>query len=456
MPDPTGAWMTASHGDAPGALPLIGHLLRLVRDPLRFVCSLPHCADLVQVRVGPWKMIAVCDPGLTRQLLVDDRTFDHGGPFMNRSRQLLGNGLATCPHADHRQQRRLIQPAFHRTREAGYARVMSQQAAELIGSWHDGQMIDVFPALQRFTARTTLTALFGRTLPPSTLRGMMGDLAMIASGLFRQMLTPPPLDRLPTPANRRYERARTSLRRTVAQLVADRRRTGIDHDDLLSILMGIKGQNRGGSPAPSDADIADQVLTFYFAAVDTPATVLSWSLHLLAQHPHIRQALCAEVDTALHGRVAAYEDLPNLPLTRRIITETLRLYPPGWLLTRVTTTDTGLGGIPIPAGTTVLFSAYLIHRRADLYCDPDRFDPDRWLENPRTQLPRGAFIPFGSGPRKCVGEDFSWIETTLTLASITAHWTLAHLQGSSVRPAPRGMLYPENLHMCLTRRQGVR
>ena len=173
--------------------------------------------------------------------------------------------------------------------------------------------------------------------------------------------------------------------------------------------------------------------------------MLVWALHLLARHPDIEERLYAEVDAVLTGGVAAYEHLPKLALTSRIITETVRLYPPGWLLTRSAVTDTLLGGHPITASTIIVYSAYLIHRRPDLYPDPERFDPDRWDSTRRPPPPQDAFIPFAAGPRKCIGDQFSTMVATLGLATIVARWRLCSLPGQPVRTVAGVTLHPRGL-----------
>jgi pentalenene oxygenase len=177
-------------------------------------------------------------------------------------------------------------------------------------------------------------------------------------------------------------------------------------------------------------------------------------LHLLARHPDIEQRLHAEADAVLGGEPVHHDHLPELQLTSRIITETLRLYPPGWITTRVVTTDTELAGYHVPEGTTVIVSPHLIHHRADLFPEPDRFDPDRFGPDGQT-LPRGAYLPFGGGARKCVGDQFAITETTLALAAIAARWRLRSVPGSRVRPGVALALYPQGLRMVVEERSGV-
>jgi pentalenene oxygenase len=443
--------MTASSiATAPGALPLLGHLVRLLRDPLGFLRALPEHGDLVRVRLGPLEAIMVCNPGLIHHVLLDDQTLDKGGTVFDQSRVLLGNGLGTCPHSDHRRQRRLLQPAFHPSRLQGYAQAMTAQFVGATGSWRDGQVLDVRAEMLTITARVTVETLFCNTLPAPVLHQALDDLNAILTGVGQRMIMLPPLDRLPTPGNRHFHQARTHLRHILSGIITDRRERDIDRGDLLSALLTARDTDTDTDDTRqrlSDPEICDQIVTFFIGGTETTATAVTWALHLLAQHPDIEEQLHAEVDTVLDGGAAAYEHLPHLKLTSQVIIEALRLYPPVWLLTRSAVVDTHVGGQLIPAGTIIAFSPYLIHHRADLYPAPERFSPDRWAGIHRLPPTRDTFIPFGAGPRKCIGDQFSMIEATLGLATIAARWHLESLSGQPLRPSIGIILHPHERRM---------
>jgi pentalenene oxygenase len=335
---------------------------------LRFLTSLPARGDLVGIRIGSVEAIVVCAPELIRQVLLNDRIFDKDGPLFDRSREVLGDGLATCPYSPHRRQRRLVQPAFHPTRLRGYAQVMTKHIAEVTGSWRDGQVLDVLPEMMTLSARTAVETMFSDALPPAVLSAVFDDFDTVLAGMYTRTLTPPSLDKLPLFWNRRYDRARLRLRGIIGRVITERRASGADRGDLLSMLLAARDPTDG--QGLSDAEITDQVLTFFLAGSETTAVTVAWAVHLLAQHPDIEHRLHAEVDAILAGAAASVEDLPKLELTGRVLTETLRLYPPVWVLPRITTTDTHLGGHPIPAGSTIVYSPYLLHHRPDLYPDP--------------------------------------------------------------------------------------
>ncbi|MFE0420035.1 cytochrome P450 [Streptomyces tendae] len=435
----------ASIPTAPQGLPVLGHLGPLLRDPLAFLTSLHGHGDLVRVRLGPRTAVVVCAPEPVNQLLRDDRTFDRGGPYFDRLAELLGDSLAVCPHHRHRRQRRLVQPAFRSSRFPGYAKIMTARITETTDSWHDGQVLDIFAEMMSLTARITVATMFSDSLPPPSMRHALDDLAHVFRGVGRRIFTPSALARLPTPGNRRYQQAVTRLRGTLGDVIAERRAGAVDHGDLVSALLA--DHDADEHQGLTDTELIDQALAFFGAGTETTATTLAWALYLIDQHPDVARRLHAEVTSVLDGAPAAgLEHVDRLEFTSRVIKETLRLYPPGWMFTRTATADTHLGGHSIPAGTTLLYSPYLLHHRPDLHADPERFDPDRW-DDRRPQPRREAFIPFGAGARKCIGDRFGLTVTTLALATIVVHWRLHTQSGRQVRPAPGAVLTPKGLRM---------
>jgi cytochrome P450 len=443
--------------NAAGAWPLIGHVVPLLRDPLRFLDSLPPYGDLVRIRIGPAEVTVVCDPELTREVLINDRVFDRGGLLYDRIQEVVGNGLATCPYNQHRRQRRLTRPAFHKDQIPKYAPAMAEAISAVTGSWHDGQVLDVQAEMLAITTRSLAETIFAGTLPPAVLDETLEDLNTVTAGMFRRMLIPAWLDRFPMPGRSRYYRARARLRRTIDRIIADYLAGDMADAGLLPILLAARDPldaSGSGNHSLSDTEITDQVFIFFIAGVETTAAGLAWALHLIAQHSEIQRRLQAEVDAVLGDRSATYDDADNLKLTRSIFAETIRLRPPVWILTRTTATDTELGGHAIRAGTTVVYSPYIIHHRRDLYGDPERFDPDRWDgERAAAQL-RDAFVGFGAGARKCIGDVFATTEATLALATIAARWHLTPVSGHRVRPARSAASSPQGLRLRVTDRAG--
>ncbi|MET9403179.1 cytochrome P450 [Kitasatospora sp. NPDC002965] len=437
---------TYLHGSPPGALPVLGHLPALVRDPARFLARLHRYGDLVEVRLGPNRLVAPCHPELLRQVYADDRTFDKGGPVYGRFREILGNGLATCVHADHRRQRRMLQPEFRPDRLAAYAEVMTREAELLAGSWRHGDVVDVFPACYRFTLRVVTRTLLGTEAPDVLSDRLQHAFETAFAGALRRVVR--------LPAGPGYRTAVRTLERTVADLVRDHRAHGPGRTDLLAGLLAARDDD--GRPL-SDTEVHDQVVALLLAGTETTASQLSWTLRLLTAHPEVLSAVQAEVDAALPGgRPARWTDLPHLPRTDRVLTEALRLYPPGWVLLRTCTRETELGGRTLPRGGQVLLSPYVAHHNPRIFADPDRFDPDRWLPDRAAALPRWGFAGFANGPRQCLGADYARAEAVIALATVLARWHPAPAPGR--RPDDRPVrlttvLRPHRLQLCVLDRE---
>ncbi|WP_063794915.1 cytochrome P450 [Kitasatospora sp. MBT66] len=407
------------HASLPGAVPLLGHLPALVRDPAALLAGLHRHGDLVDLRLGPNRLVVPCHPELLRQVYADDRTFDKGGPIYGRFREILGNGVATCAHADHRRQRRMLQPEFRPDRIAEYAEVMTREAALLADSWRPGEVVDVFPSCYRFTLRVVTRTLLGTEVPDALAGRLQRAFETAFAGALRRVVR--------LPAGPRYRAAVRTLRSTVAELVRDHRAHGGDRTGLLAGLVAARDED---GTALSDAELHDQVVAMLLAGTETTASQLSWTLRLLTAHPDVLAALYRELDEVLpDGWPARWDDLPRLPYTDRVLTEALRLYPPGWVLLRTCTRDTELGGRTLPRGTQVVLSPYVAHHHSGIFADPARFDPDRWLPERAAALPRWAFAGFANGPRQCLGADFARTEAGVALATLLARRRPVALSG---------------------------
>ncbi|CAM3062330.1 cytochrome P450 [Streptomyces albus] len=440
---------------APGAKPVVGHLPEFLRAPLAFLRGLPEHGPLVEIRLAHKPVVVVCDPELTRTVLLHDRVFDKGGPLFERLREAGGQGLATCPAAEHRRQRRLMQPAFHQARFPHYARIMTERISAVVGGWQDGRTLDLAVEARNITADIVLSTVFGTSLDPGLHKRLAADFDTLLAGFTRHSLLPRPLRKVPTPGNVRYEEATRRVRRSMADLTAAYRERAADGDgeetSLLSMLIAARDPE-SDTPALTDDELVDQAVTMYSAGTETTAGAVNWGLYLAATHPAVHARLTAEVNEVLGGRTAGWDDLPRLTYTRQVFTEALRMYPPGWFLTRQTETDTRLGGYPLPKGTTLAYSPYLISHLPDLYPDPQRFDPDRWdahgAGGTRPQIP---VTVFGGGARKCIGDEFSQIEGVLLLASLLSHWRIhLHRDSLSVPRLPQLTLNPGRMRVTLT------
>ncbi|WP_439673477.1 cytochrome P450 [Embleya sp. MST-111070] len=430
--------ITFTAATAPGALPLIGHGRQLMRDPMAFMESLSQYGDLVEIRIGAHRAHVPCHPELLRTVLNDDKTFDKGGPFFDRARDIVGNGLSSCPHRDHRRQRRLLQPSFSRTRLRGYGTIMEQEIAAMTGSWHNDQVVDAYPTFFDVFLRVVTRSLFSAHVDDATMKEIHRTCEIAVDGIVPRLFMPPRWQDLPLPSNRRYRHALSGFHAIVSRLIAQYRRDGLDHGDLLSTLVHASDQD---GQALDDTEIRDQIITMIIGGSETSAAALCWSLHLLARHPDWARRLDAEVATTLGGSAAGHDDLPELALAARVVTETLRLYPPVWLTTRVTTAPVELGGFRLPAGATIVFAPSAVHRNRHSHHDPNAFDPDRWLPERSADLPRGAYMAFGAGARKCIGDVYGRAETAMALATIRSHWRIRPADGTDTRPQRLTVVY---------------
>lgn len=277
-------------------------------------------------------------------------------------------------------------------------------------------------------------------------------LPVVMEGMYRRVVSPVPFsDRLPTSANRRFEAARTKLRRVVDEIIADCQRAGVDRGDLMSGLI-FSGQGENDDQL-SPIKIHDHVMNFLMAATETSATALAWLFYELDRNPRVQQQVHAEVDALPADWSPGTADADVvLPATDRAINEVLRLYPPGWMMTRVTSADTELAGRLLPAGTIIVFSTFALHRDPSLFDQPDRFDPDRWLPDPASEVVKGSMIPFGGGPRRCIGDNFATAEAMLGAVAIARRWRLVGA-GGVIRPRPRALTAMGPLPMTTQPRQ---
>jgi len=420
---------------APGALPVLGHLRQLLCDPTTFLTSLPAHGDVVRIRLGARDTYVVCRPELVSRVLIEDRRhYDKGGPFFDNVAQFFGDGLATCPDARQPRLRRLVQPAFARSRLDGYAGVIGREAAAALEPWREGQVLDTYPAMQALAMRITVATMFaGWSAEPGAAAATLRQIDTLVSGAFLRMVAPGTA-RLPLPATRRFERARSALYARIDRTVAAYRATGADRGDLLSMLMAADGAGDG----LSDKELRDQVMTMFIAGIGTTAAMLAWTLNFLSLDPRLDAAVAAE---------ARQVEPAGRPLLTDVITETFRIRPAAWLFSRRTVTDTQLGGHRLPAAADVLISPYLQHHLPEIFADPHRFDPGRWAATP-TKRP---MISFGGGARQCVGRDFSLMTIALVLASILRTWRLLPA-GRGVRMSGRSILEPRDLRLRLVRR----
>ncbi|HET9082812.1 MAG TPA: cytochrome P450 [Candidatus Limnocylindrales bacterium] len=375
--------------------------------------------DFVPVRFGPFRAHVAFGPAEIDELLTD-RAADVRKSFGTRMLiPLLGNGLLTAEGDEWLRHRRLASGAFHRERIAGYGRTMSRYAEYSVESWRPGERVDLHDELTALTLRIVARTLFDTDVTPriEELARLGTEIQDFYFGRFASLKFLIPTW-LPTPGNRRLASAIRRLDDIVYGIIRERR-PDEDRGDLLSMLLLARDEKGVGMP---ERQVRDEVMTLLLAGHETTAVALTWAFMLLDQHPEARSRLEDELRAVLVDRPAAPEDVPALTYTQAVINETLRLYPPAYVTGREAVRDTSIGDVPIPKRHIVLISMYATHRDPRFFPEPDAFRPERWLDGLEKRLPRGAFIPFGMGSRKCVGSSFAMMEATLLLATIARRW----------------------------------
>ena len=420
-----------------------GHMPAFRRDPLNFVL---HCAqeygDWVPLRLGPRRAFLVNGPDDIEEILVTQYRHFSKGPGLRRSKLLFGNGLLTSEGDFWRRQRKLAQPAFHRERIAAYAQIMVDETRSYVSGWKAGETRDIYHEMTQLTMPIALRTLFGSELENLERVSHSVELTQSHYRKWIHLLTMLP-GWIPTPRLPGLNRAVTELDSIVYKLIADRRASGEDRGDLLSMLLRAQveeteGDNKSEIGAEmTDKQLRDEVLTLFLAGHETTALTLTWTLYLLAQYPDVEAKVRAELQAALGDRPATAADKLNLKYTEQVIQESLRLYPPAWVMGRSALEDCNIGGHAVAQGNTIIISQWAAHRNPRFFPEPETFRPERWEGDFARVLPKYAYFPFGGGPRVCIGNTFALMESVLVLATLlqSCRFQLAPDQNIVLQPA---------------------
>lgn len=444
----------------PNKLPLgIDHLLSVIKDPLAHMKEVARYGDVVYYAVGRGKrkmnVYHFYHPDYVRDVLVTNQRHYIKGESIDHLKELLGEGLLTSSGEFHLRQRRLAQPAFHKKRIAAYGEIMTAYAIRMLEGWPDGATLDMAAEMKELTLQIVVKALFDSDLDQHDreLREALNDL----NDWAERILLPPGfarlLGKLPLPASRRFNKARRVLNSYMDRLIAERRASGTDHGDLLSMLLQARDEE-GDRTGMTDEQVRHEILTMFLAGHETTSLALMWTWYLLSQNPAATEKLHAELDSVLAGRTPTVDDLPRLPYTEKVFTEAMRLFPPAYATSRYTVTGQQVGGYTIPAGSRIILSQYVTHRDPRWFTDPEKFDPDRWTPEFRASLPKFAYWPFGGGPRLCIGEPFAWMEGQLLIATIAQRCEFRLFPGHPVATRPQVTLRARyGMKMIMARRK---
>ena len=413
-------------------LPFIGVLPQFRKNPPVFLqTTAREHGDIVHFRLGPQDIYLISNPEWIKDILVTHQTNFTKSRFLERAKILLGEGLLTSEGEFHRRQRRLVQPAFHRDRLIGYASAMVETTAHTREHWTNGAQLDMSREMMRLTLGVVAKTLFNADV--SSDADEIGNALTQVMVLFDMVLMPFSewIEKLPLPSVRRFEKARDFLDQTIYGIIAERRASKEDKGDLLSMLL--LAQDEDGGAGMSDKQIRDEALTLFLAGHETTANAMMWAWYLISQNPSAAQKFYDEVDSVLQGRLPTFDDLPRLKYTEGVFAESMRLYPPAWVIGRRAIADYSIAQFAIPAKSILMMSPWVVHRDPRWFPEPEQFRPERWSE-PDTR-PKFSYFPFGGGMRVCIGERFAWMEGVLLLATVAQQWRFKLVPGHPVATA---------------------
>jgi cytochrome P450 len=439
-------------------LVMIGQLLPALSpfdpDPLAFGLRIARqFGDIAHYQLGPLHVYQLNHPDLVRQILVEQPERFLKPRLLKRAfRPFAGDGLFTSDGALWKQQRKLIQPAFHHRQLELYGDVMVENAIRMIESFMDGQVREISAEMAKLTLGVVVKSLFGADLPPEAGEIGQSMLAVLdaANERLNSVLRIPSW--VPTRRNLRERRALAELDAMFHVLIQAHRTSPERHNDLLSMLLAAVDEERGARM--SDQQLRDEMMTLFLAGHETTANALTWTWYLLSRHSWVEAKLLEELRRVLAGRAPAVADLPKLPYTEMVIREAVRLYPPAPGIAREPIEDVSIGGYDVPKGSLVILNTYALQRDGRFFIDPERFDPERFAPGWEERIPRYAYLPFGGGPRVCIGNAFAMMEARLIVATVAQCYQLSLELPGEVMPMQLVTLRPSGpVRMRLKKRE---
>ena len=432
--------------------PLVGVLPDLMTNPLTFYSRLPQkFPDIASYRIGPIRMVAVHNPDYIRHVLQDNYVNYPKGAMWDGVREVFGNGLVASEGDVWLRQRRLMQPAFHRERIANLAALMNSVIERKLGAWQSvaavGQPVNIAVEMAELTFQIMVNALFSTSISSDDFIMMHEALRTALDTMSRQFWIFFLPDWLPKPGQKQMLHATARLDRLVYRVIEERRRQPDLHDDLMCLLMNARYEDSDEGMVSSQ--LRDEVLTMFMAGHETTANAMMWTWYVLSQHPEVEQRLLDEIDTVLQGQPPTLATLRQLTYTKRVIQEVMRLYPTVWNMPRTVLEDDTLDGYLLKQGSMVMVNIYGLHRHPDLWHEPERFNPDRFENEPA----RFTYIPFGGGPHVCIGNEFAMMEMQLILVQVLQQFRLSLVPDTLVKIKGKATLIAEGgIPMTIERR----
>jgi cytochrome P450 len=413
----------------------------LQQNPLDYFTAMAQkYGDVSGMRIGKFRSLFINHPDLIEDVLVNNARKYHKGRILRANKYLFGEGLLTSEGDFWLRQRRLAQPAFHRTRVNAYAATMAEYTEQLIATWRNGEERDIHEEMMQLALRIVSKTLFDAdvTRDAKEVGETLDVLLQIAANFGRTILVPL---WVPSPRNIRAKLGIKRLEKVIYRIIADRRASGRDTGDLLSILLQAQDEDGGHM---DDRQLRDETITLFLAGHETTANTLAWTWWLLAQNPTVEKKFHEELDGVLNGSAPQVDDLPKLAYLSNVLTESLRLYPTAWGMARLAAEEHEIAGYPVRPGYGVAFAQWVIHRDARWFDAPLEFRPERWENGLAKQLPRFAYFPFGGGPRQCIGNTFALMEASVVLATIGQKFRFQLVPSNQVTPLASITLRPKN------------
>jgi cytochrome P450 len=400
--------------------------------------------DIVRLQMLPgFNVYLLNNPEYIHYVLVEHAEKFHKGPSLKRNtKDFIGEGLLTSEDGFHARQRRLVQPAFHHARIASYAETMVSYTERMLDNWTSGETRDIAEDMMGLTLHIVAKTLFDADVTQDTEK--IGEAITAGIEFVNKRVGAPARlpDWLPTEANKKNREMATFMNNTIMRFIDDRRASGEDKGDLLSMLLLATDEGDGGQMTNQQAK--DEAMTLFIAGHETTSNALSWTWYLLSQNPDVEARVHEELDRVLAGRAPIAADLRQLPYTEMVIKEAMRLHPPAWIMSRQAMEDVNIGGYDVAKGSLILISPYVMHRDLRYFEEPERFLPERWANDFEKRIPRYAYFPFGGGPRVCIGQGFAMMETQLILATIAQRYYLSLAPDQQVEMQPMITLRPRN------------